>query len=597
MGTEFVNAYHEKITLTDEQEACVNYTGNRTLIVKGLAGAGKSLVLEAVARKLLAGCSENQKNKVAIFTFSNTLNSATRENLRINGEQESYVTVTTLSSYIAHVYQAIGAPKLKIYSGPLSERLRKEAVQTALDNHRKECGPHRFHNLELQFWLDEFDWMKDMNVTPQDRNDYLGLPRKGRGGKVRMSAADRVTAFQIYTQYDSAMKARGLGDWIDYALYLVRHADRIDDRFRFDHILIDEAQDLSLTYMMAAMTFSRKDMVVAMDMNQRIFDKHWTAGQLGIQTATKKLTRSMRTTKQIDELAESIRRHNEDFLEEEDKTLRAIPEAEGPLPRLIHVEDVAAEKKYVTELVKAYLKQNPEISVGIIAGRNVQTKTYAAWMTDAHIPHEIIERNSTFSVTKPGVKIVNIYNAKGLEFSRVIIPQFVEGNFPYRFQSADEEEMQAFLAKSRNLIYVGMTRARYSLDLVYSGDNGSRFIGEMDQNCYETAGLPITWFSGIGASFTGRTKTASSRPVELPPSAPVPSAQTDGKDLKGFLESRGLEVIDKRPAGGCLWVIGDKAEIQPALSEAGRLYGAYGTYSAGGRATGNRPGWFTKCKK
>lgn len=597
MGTELYNAYHEKITLTNEQEACLNYDGNRTLMVKGLAGAGKSLVLQGLAKKLLAGYSADKKNKVAIFTFSNTLNSATKEFLQINGEQEEYITVTTLSSYITHVYQAMGAPKLKIYNGQLYEKLRKEAAQTALDNHKKECGPHRFHNLDLQFWLDEFDWMKDMNVAPQDMNYYLGLPRKGRGGKVRMSSADRVTAFQIYTQYDTAMKAKGLGDWIDYALYLVRHADRIDDRFKFDHILIDEAQDLSLTYMMAAMMFFRKDMVVAMDMNQRIFDKQWTAKQLGIETTTKKLTKSMRTTKQIDDLAESIRKHNEVILEEDDKTLRAIPEAEGPLPKLIHVEDVAAEKKYVTDLVKAYLKQKSNISIGIIAGRNLQIKTYAAWMTDAGIPHEIIQRDTTFSMAKPGVKIVNVFNAKGLEFTRVIIPQFIEGNFPYRFQSDDEEEMQAFLAKSRILIYVGMTRAKYSLDIVYSGDNGSRFIGEMDETLYESSGLAITYSSGTNSTSGGRTKSPDKEPVILPPTAPPLSEGKGGKDLKGFLESKGLEVIDKRAAGGCLWVVGDKAKIASVITEAGKLYGAYGNYSGGGKATKNRPGWFTKCKK
>lgn len=418
MGVELYNAYHEKITLTNEQESCLNYTGNRTLMVKGLAGAGKSLVLQGLAKKLLAGYSSEKYNKVAIFTFSNTLNSATKEFLQINGEQSNYITVTTLSSYITHVYQSIGAPRLKIYTDPLYSKLKKEAVQKALDKHKKEYGIHRFQNLDLQFWTDEFDWMKDMNVSVQDKDYYLSLPRKGRGGKVRMSTSDRETAYQLYLYYDGAMKEKGLGDWVDQALYLVRNASRIDDKFKFDHILIDEAQDLSLTYMLAAMMFFRKDMVVAMDMNQRIFDKQWTAKQLGIETTTKKLTKSMRTTKQIDDLAESVRKRNEEILGEEDKMLRAILEQEGPVPRITHLEDTASEKKYVTELVKSYLKQKSNISIGIIAGKNKQVDTYAAWMTDANIPHEIIQKSSTFSMAKPGVKIVNVYNAKGLEFTR-----------------------------------------------------------------------------------------------------------------------------------------------------------------------------------
>ena len=105
--------------------------------------------------------------------------------------------------------------------------------------------------------MEEFEWMKDMDVSTADLNYYLSLPRKGRGGKVRMSAADRATAFQIFVNYDNAMKAKGLGEWIDEALYLIRNSNRIPDALKFDHILIDEAQDLSLAQMKAAMMFFR----------------------------------------------------------------------------------------------------------------------------------------------------------------------------------------------------------------------------------------------------------------------------------------------------------------------------------------------------
>ncbi len=595
MSVELYNAYQERITWTKEQEACLNYTGSKTLMVKGIAGAGKSLVIQALAKQLLAGYTADKKNKVAIFTFSNTLNSATKEFLKINGEQEEFITVTTLTSYITHVYNAIGAPKLKIYTDPLYTKLKKEAVQEALDEHRKQNGEHRFHNLDLQFWVDEFDWMKDMNVSIQDKDYYLGLQRKGRGGKVHMTSANRLTAFQLFVLYDGAMKKKGLGDWIDHSLYLIRNEDKIPDKLKFDHILIDEAQDLSLAQMMAAMMLFRKDMIVAMDMNQRIFDKQWTPKLLGIEAATKKLTKSMRTTMQIDNLAESVRQKNDGILDADDKSVRSVPEREGPLPQLVHLEDVASEKKYVTEQVKAYLKQNSKISIGIVASRNIQVNTYATWMTDAGIPHEIIKKDSTFSMAKPGVKIVNVYNAKGLEFSRVIIPQFIEGNFPYYHKTDDEEEMQLFLAKCRNLVYVGMTRAQFSLTLTYNGEKGSRFIGEMDPQCYELVGLPLVYDSGTG---TGTGRRSKDKEIKLPPTAPIKEVAGDGETLKNFFVEKGFEVIDKRASGGCLWVVGEKDKLMPHIEEAGKLFGAYGNYSAkGGKATKNRGGWFTMCKK
>ena len=51
MAEKLYDAYHQEIELTQEQQACLKYTGDRTLMVKGYAGAGKSLVLMAIAQK------------------------------------------------------------------------------------------------------------------------------------------------------------------------------------------------------------------------------------------------------------------------------------------------------------------------------------------------------------------------------------------------------------------------------------------------------------------------------------------------------------------------------------------------------------------
>lgn len=40
----------DKIKYTQEQMDCLTYAGSRTLMVKGTAGSGKSLILEAIAK-------------------------------------------------------------------------------------------------------------------------------------------------------------------------------------------------------------------------------------------------------------------------------------------------------------------------------------------------------------------------------------------------------------------------------------------------------------------------------------------------------------------------------------------------------------------
>jgi hypothetical protein len=56
--------------------------------------------------------------------------------------------------------------------------------------------------------------------------------------------------------------------------------------------------------------------------------------------------------------------------------------------------------------------------------------------------------------------------------------------------------------------------------------------------------------------------------------------------LVALLRSRGLEVIDERPRGGCLWVVGGK-ELYSLLSPRGFIWGPRGC-----PATGDRAGWY-----
>ena len=63
--------------------------------------------------------------------------------------------------------------------------------------------------------------------------------------------------------------------------------------------------------------------------------------------------------------------------------------------------------------------------------------------------------------------------------------------------------------------------------------------------------------------------------------------------LIDYFKSKGLNIIDLRDKGGCLWVLGDKSKIGRFVDEAIRRYHITGGYSSG-RSTGNKPAWWTK---
>lgn len=194
MNDSVHDSYGQTLELTDEQEACLKYAGDRVLMVKGYAGAGKSIVLMAIAEKYRQAYAQGEGHKVALFTFQNTLVSTTKELLQENDTADEIIHVSTINSYIQELYNTLvsqkKAPKRKFpYGGKKMEEQRLKNVEAALKAHQESTGTkHRFHDLDLGFWLEEFDWMKDMNVWVDDLDYYLSLPRTGRGGQVRMRA-------------------------------------------------------------------------------------------------------------------------------------------------------------------------------------------------------------------------------------------------------------------------------------------------------------------------------------------------------------------------------------------------------------------------
>ena len=104
---------------------------------------------------------------------------------------------------------------------------------------------------------------------------------------------------------------------------------------------------------------------------------------------------------------------------------------------------------------------------------------------------------------KPGVTLMTLHSAKGLEFDHVFLAGLEEGIFPHSRSSSDTAELE----EERRLCYVGMTRARQSLTLtraVYrrvfgeeqrlQASQPSRFLSEIPGELVETVRGSLTEF-------------------------------------------------------------------------------------------------------
>src|SRR5665213_229127 len=80
-----------------------------------------------------------------------------------------------------------------------------------------------------------------------------------------------------------------------------------------------------------------------------------------------------------------------------------------------------------------------------------------------------------------GVNLLTLHRAKGLEFEAVFIPRLQEKELPSKQARTPEE-----IDEERRLLYVGMTRAKHSLWLTWSGKR-SRFLTELGVTVAATA--------------------------------------------------------------------------------------------------------------
>lgn len=477
---------NETITLTEEQQSCANYVGDKRkdLVIRSVAGGGKSLVLLQRAMNYLNEAKElKRKHSIAVFTYNHVLANYLKEWMQLSEDDDSYIMFGTLHEYLNTVYKKLTGFKL---GNPAYPKVKENCLNEALNEYAESMDNDKYKDWGAEFWADEFAWMRNMNIfNGEDWNVYQNMEREGRGHEHPMDKIDRLAAFDIFCSYQTKLRKKKVYDsnasGDEKILYLTHLKENIPDQLKFDHILIDEAQDQTLAKIIAAKKLTRADITICMDASQRIYEGRWRFIQAGIEPTSKKLSYPFRCTNQIDKLAESLKKHNLQEMAPEDNVSHASPAANGEKPEIISCKTEEEEEKYVTLLIQKWLSNDPIHNIGIMCYRKRALEKVGRWLEKAHIEFEVIrnEEGEKYSIRKPGVKLCTIHTSKGLEFMRVILPQFYQGMIPQSWALKDEE----LLIQQRNVAYVGMTRAMHQLVLVYNGKK-SQFIEEMDSNLY-----------------------------------------------------------------------------------------------------------------
>ena len=218
------------------------------------------------------------------------------------------------------------------------------------------------------------------------------------------------------------------------------------------------------------------------------------------------------------------------------------------------VHEISSDEQFQSEIVAQLIDtQRAGIGAILVANGNEAKylqKRFAEYQQKLHDM-----TGEEFSIHRTKWNIMNIDDAKGLEFSSVIV---LSGRM------------------TRNQKYIAFTRALDDL-YVYSQPVD---LSECENSDTEHGSNEKPAEENNRSNSNARKNTK----------------KKFGNEVADFFEQKGIEVLDKRSEGGRLWAIGERENIKSAVNEAIAKFKISGKYMCC-KDSNNRNGWCTKTEK
>ena len=469
--------------LAPHQRRIVNRDYAGPARVKGVVGSGKTVV--AIHRLVrLARKAKDTGKKVLFLTYGNRLPNIVKHLAdQLAGDdpalQNAY-ECRTIHSLCGSILHSNGR-RIKINSEKCEEVL-SEAIRAVKPEHpsfKLWRKPDSFFQEEIRYAI------KGRVISSLE--DYLALDRSGRG--TGLNQEERKVVFEIYKAYENHLGS-GEGDYQDLVLEALELVQDGKKPNKYSAVVLDEIQDLSAAVIMLIRELipeQDNDLFMVGDGLQRIYPGGYVLGRLGIDIVGRGtlLKKNYRNTQEILQAAHAMM-ENETFDDLEDENAPVIsPEysvRQGEKP-FLHREDS------VDEEVQWVLEKTRELQ----AEYGYKTEDFA-YLYRMRYPYkkkvrsvlagelgDIVEIDSNpMTYFGPGAKQTTFHSAKGLEFKVVFVLGVTDGVFvPKDDWTLEGEELSAYLARERRLLYVAMTRARDQLYLTYSRGTRSRFFEDI----------------------------------------------------------------------------------------------------------------------
>ena len=427
------------------QRALVERSFSGPARVAGSAGTGKTIV--AIHRAVWFARA-NANARVLLASFSEPLAAELAKKVLVlapdTGGVFPRITTASFQSIAEQMFQLEHGVRPRIASETvLRERLRAAAAIEDLKGFSERFLLSEWTNVIDAWGLASLD-------------AYSTVQRMGR--KSRLGPNQRARLWPVFQAARDALAAERYTTWANVFAGLAETLAK-QSRKPFDHVIIDEAQDLAPAELkfFAALAPARADgLFLSGDVGQRIFQHPFSWASLGVDVRGRSHTLKVcyRTSQQIrraaDRLLPTVLR-DADGLEDERRGIISV--FDGPAPEVKSLASAAAEADAVRQAVES-------------------------WLSDGMAPREIgLFVRTPRLVTRARAAIAGFAGAdemttapmslaKGLEFRAVVVMACDEGILPLDApvaDAADEAELDDIYETERRLLYVACTRAREHL--------------------------------------------------------------------------------------------------------------------------------------
>jgi superfamily I DNA/RNA helicase/mRNA-degrading endonuclease RelE of RelBE toxin-antitoxin system len=438
-------------------------------LVKGGPGSGKSTVAIYCVKELLTSLNDgldvfpDSNLNILFTTFNLSLVGASRILLRELGFKEgnSKLTITNIDD-IARNYCSSELKNKKIVTAQNSKPYLKQAILN--DTSRS------FGTTESEFIFDEIlrcIISEDLKYL----NDYLAYDRSGRGRRLGINQKKSIWA--IYVEFEEILNNNRM------CTYPHRHKDAVANAIPiFDYVFIDEAQDFTpVQIKLCNKLVKNGNIFLTADANQSIYGSHFSwkraANGLDFRGKATNLKTNYRTTLEI---WNAILPIIENIPDQDKDTIDFVPFRHGEIPTMMNANENESAKKISNWILETSLEEKlPYSCAAILCPTNPICEKIASTLNP--------KLNAKYMSSKkvdiqwPGVKVMTMHAAKGLQFPIAVVANVNHGVVPFEVhggQSQTEKDNS-----TRKLLFVACTRAMNRLLLVKDPYRPSRLLSEI----------------------------------------------------------------------------------------------------------------------